>query len=266
MRLFIIGVLCLFFVSAHAGQFQQDTLVVEETVAFVRPDSVEHTDVPPIPHEIRTVSDTIAPQEGWDKEPERIVVATDQEGTLKGEVFYVKTPKKPHSPHKATLMALALPGSGQIYNGQWWKVPILYGGIGAAMYGLIWNTKTHKKYRSAYVDYYLYLEAVAADPETLYPEDPSWEKVTSRDPRRFTPTQQQQFKQALQNRKDGYRRDRDLLYIVMGGIYALQIIDACVYAHFYDFEIDDNLSLNIRPEAIPSISGGTLGLTLTLNF
>ena len=51
----------------------------------------------------------------------QLVTADD---TLKA---FEKIVRKPHSPHKATIMAMLLPGSGQIYNGQWWKVPILYG-------------------------------------------------------------------------------------------------------------------------------------------
>ena len=165
-------------------------------------------------------------------------------------------------------MALALPGSGQIYNGQWWKVPILYGGIGATVYGISWNIKQFKKYKNAFVDYTVYLEEKAKDPNTPYPENPSWDKVyVGGDVENFTPQQQSNFKRQLQNKKDNFKRNRDLLYITMGAIYALQIIDACVFAHFYDFEIDDDLSLNIQPSSFYSpSSGGMVGLTLTLTF
>ena len=85
--------------------------------------------------------------------------------------------EKPHSPHRATIMAMILPGSGQIYNRQWWKLPILYGGIGATVYGLSWNMKYYKKYRTAFVDYTAYLNALEADPETPYPANSSWDKL-----------------------------------------------------------------------------------------
>lgn len=52
-----------------------------------------------------------------------------------------------------------------------------------------------------------------------------------------------------------------------GAIYAIQIIDATVFAHFYDFEINDDLSMNLRPSTgFSPVSGGTVGLTLTFNF
>ena len=90
--------------------------------------------------------------------------------TGKEEVLKSKARKrdngKPHSPHRATIMAMVLPGSGQIYNRQWWKLPILYGGIGATVYGLSWNMKYYKKYRTAFVDYTAYLNALEADPES----------------------------------------------------------------------------------------------------
>lgn len=176
--------------------------------------------------------------------------------------------KKPHSPHKATIMAMVLPGSGQIYNGQWWKVPILYGGIGATVYGISWNSRQFNKYKTAFVDYSVYLEDKAKDPELPYPENPSWDKVyVGGDVESFTPQQQSNFKKQLQNKKDNFKRNRDLLYITMGAIYALQIIDACVFAHFYDFEIDEDLSLNVQPVSFYSpAGGGMVGLSLTLTF
>ncbi|MDP6907936.1 MAG: DUF5683 domain-containing protein, partial [Flavobacteriales bacterium] len=45
--------------------------------------------------------------------------------------------KKAHSPLKATLMSVALPGLGQVYNGKWWKVPIIYGALGGLIYSSV---------------------------------------------------------------------------------------------------------------------------------
>ncbi|MEG0795392.1 MAG: DUF5683 domain-containing protein [Odoribacter sp.] len=180
--------------------------------------------------------------------------------------------KKPHSPHRATIIAMILPGSGQIYNKQWWKVPILYAGIAADLYGIVWNNNRFKEYRNAYVDWVQYLSAKAENPDTPYPTNPSWDKIpkafdVQNDPYLKTSQGQTWFKNTLGNRKTNFKRNRDLCYIVMAAIYAVNIIDATVYAHFYDFEIDDNLSLNVCPtSSYNPLSGGSLGLTLTLNF
>lgn len=176
--------------------------------------------------------------------------------------------KKEHSPHKATIYAMVLPGWGQIYNRQWWKLPILYGGIGATVYGISWNSKQYKKYKTAYMDYSLYIQEKALNPDFPYPENPSWEKVyLGGSVEHFTSQQQLNFKTQLQNKKTNFKRNRDLLYIVMGGIYVIQIIDAVVFAHFYDFEINEDLSLDIQPSSFYTpVAGGMVGLTLTLNF
>lgn len=179
--------------------------------------------------------------------------------------------KKPHSPHRATIMAMVLPGSGQIYNGQWWKVPILYGGVAADIYGITWNQKRYREYRDAYIEWVQYTEALAKNPDTPYPDNPAWDKIPKNfdlQSERFqNDSMRKWFADVLNNRKRNFKRNRDLCYIIMAAIYAVNIIDATVYAHFYDFEIDDDLSLHVRPTSSYSpLNGGMVGLTLTLNF
>lgn len=191
-----------------------------------------------------------------------------EEKQVLADTLVEKEVKKEHSPHKATIYAMVLPGWGQIYNRQWWKLPILYGGIGATVYGISWNSKQYKKFKTAYMDYSLYIQEKALNPDLPYPENPSWDKVyVGGGVEYFTSQQQLNFKKQLQNKKTNFKRNRDLLYIVMGGIYVIQIIDAVVFAHFYDFEINEDLSLDIQPSSFYTpAAGGMVGLTLTLNF
>ncbi|MDY4043281.1 MAG: DUF5683 domain-containing protein [Marinifilaceae bacterium] len=180
---------------------------------------------------------------------------------------------KPHSPHKATILAIVLPGAGQVYNRQWWKLPILYGGVGAAIYGLSWNTKYYNKYRDAFVDYTAYLNQIAEDKEndreTPYPTDNKWDQLMApgKTAEGYSESMQKRFQEVLKTKKENYKRNRDLMYIVCAGIYAVQIIDAVVFAHFYDFEINEDLSMKIAPSTgFSPACGGTVGLTLSLRF
>ena len=100
-------------------------------------------------------------------------------------------------------------------NGQWWKGPILYGGMAADIYGIVWNQKRFKEYRDAYVEWVQYLDAKAKDPDTPYPQNPAWDKIpkafdVETDPYLQTSRGQTWFKNTLSNRKTSFKRNRDL--------------------------------------------------------
>jgi len=61
------------------------------------------------------------------------------------------------------------------------------------------------------------------------------------------PTDYNNFKTGLSKQSDYYRRNRDLLIIAMAGFYGLNIIDASVDAHFFDFDISEDLTMNWQP-------------------
>jgi len=62
----------------------------------------------------------------------------------------VKTDINPLSPAKAAFYSAILPGLGQAYNKKCWKIPIVYGAIGAGVYFIMDNNKKHNLYRDEY--------------------------------------------------------------------------------------------------------------------
>lgn len=137
----------------------------------------------------------------------------------------VQPVQKIHSAHKATIYSAILPGLGQFYNQKYWKIPVVYAGIGTIYYLASSNAANYRKAREAY-------NYVANEEE--YPIDN--DLVT-----RYSATDLQQI-------RDYYRRNMELSWIVMGLWYALNVIDATVDAHLFDYDIGEDLSLRIEPD------------------
>ena len=161
-----------------------------------------------------------------------------------------------HSPKKAAVYSALLPGLGQAYNKKYWKIPIIYAGFGTLGYFISWNNKNYQVLKVAYsdltdgnddTDSYLDLEAVK-----YYDLDNESER--------------NQFENALNKQQSYYRRNRDLLIISTAGFYALNIIDASVDAHLFDFDISEDLSFNWQP-AMRSVDDQLIyGFNCTFNF
>lgn len=126
-------------------------------------------------------------------------------------------------------MSAILPGAGQVYNGKWWKVPIVYAGFGGLGYLAYSNYSDYKTYLTAYKIKTGNLE------EGVTPSELSLQL-----------TEYYQASQ-LQTYKDSYRRDFELYCIILVAWYGLNIVDAIVDGHLYTYDISDDLSLNIDP-------------------
>lgn len=146
--------------------------------------------------------------------------------------------KRPHSPTLASILSAVAPGAGQIYNKKYWKLPIIYGGMGGLIYAGVWNHGKHVLYKDAY------LLRIDDDPNTVDQFDGQFTDANLRD---------------LQAT---YRRNRDLSFIFLGVVYALNIIDATVDAHLFDFDVTEDLSLQIVPKTEPVLNSNAVAMGL----
>ena len=158
-------------------------------------------------------------------------------------------------PRKAVWLSLLIPGGGQIYNHKYWKLPIVYGGFVGCIYALTWNQSTYTDYQNAYVD------IMDDDPNTKSYEDflpPHYEIDTS---------MMDWLKEVFRQRKDKYRRYRDLSIFAFMGMYLVATIDAYVDAELSHFDISPNLSMTVEPNLMIDHRGApTAGFSLAFNF
>lgn len=152
--------------------------------------------------------------------------------------FQLKWNQK-HSPMKATIYSAILPGSGQIYNRKYWKVPIVYASLGTCVYFISENSKNYRFWKNAYIAFN------DTDPLT----NPSGEADGLSNIQ-------------LDLNQQYYKKFVDISYMSFLGVYALQIIDANVDAHLFSFDVSPNLSLNYTPVVLPRFTG----LHFTLNI
>jgi hypothetical protein len=170
-------------------------------------------------------------------------------------------------PKTAYLIAAIYPGFGQAYNRQYWKLPIVYGGLVGFMYAITWNNKVYQDYKRAYFDMRIDYLNYTADRDSYGPEtwSTSWQDFTN-DPLNFMLNQNNHTR--LQKGRDYYRRYRDLSIILSVAFYAICIADAYVDAQMFDFDISPDLSFRVAPEFYPSTlaNSRSFGLNICMTF
>lgn len=150
-----------------------------------------------------------------------------------------------HSPRKATIFSALLPGAGQVYNKKYWKLPIVYGTLGAVGY------LAYKQQDS--------INKINRDLDSRFDKDTNTTII-------FKQYSDQQMLTAY----DATLKKRDLFFIVGIALYAIQIVDANVDAHLFYFDVSDDLSLKITPEvnrlAYAPSGSYSAGIRLTLKL
>ena len=150
------------------------------------------------------------------------------------------------NPRTATLLSFALPGSGQLYNGKYWKAPIVWGGlIGLALLAI----DQQKMYDKSNAD----IASLETDTSSLFKP-------------KTDPESQSKLIQYSAD-ADYYRRNRDFSWLGFAALYMYQVVDACVDAHLSEFDMSDNISAKISPY----IKGNNLynyhsGISFTMKF
>lgn len=169
-------------------------------------------------------------------------------GSMMDGVLNYKPADYPHS-QKATMLSLLVPGLGQIYNKEYWKVPIYLGLMGFGVHYYADCAKNFQRFRNIYLE--------ATDPNISYNGPISAD-------------------QALYYRNI-YRRYRDYALLAVAAVYLLQVMDANVFSFMHNFEVNDDLSMGMSPTVIlpdyqlaysgaPSMGTAAVGLRLGFNF
>ena len=141
--------------------------------------------------------------------------------TLMDGVINYRSDLHPH-PGKSTIYSILMPGLGQAYNGEYWKIPIYWGGLVASVHYYNLNNTNYLRYKRIYNE--------ATDPEST--------------------TKPPISADAALYYRDVFRRWRDYSIVAILGVYLLQIIDANVFAYMQDFDVSDDLSMHIAPAVI----------------
>ena len=132
----------------------------------------------------------------------------------------VNAQTKEKSPRKAAILSI-VPGAGQVYTKKYWKIPIIYSALIASGYYINDNNSEYKKYKNTY------LNRMDGQSDDLNYTD-----------------------NELITLKDYYKRNREISIMLFSLTYILNIIDASVNAHLSEYEVNEDISLGLRPITI----------------
>ena len=123
------------------------------------------------------------------------------------------------NPYRAGVYSLILPSAGQIYNKRYWKLPLVWGGFAGLVYAVRYNKREYNRFNEAYG------AEIAGEPHEF-----ELFNVTA---------------DALRRQRNSFDKNLQTSYVGFVAMYALTALDAYVDAHLKNFDISDDLSLNV---------------------
>ena len=265
-RLVALLLLCLLWQGNVAAQ---ETVTVNVADSVVTPKPASHRQRRPV-----LVSDTSNLDNA--SRPVRVVnvagdtitfASMDSISDLEGVEFLMDTTASPTlgqvrvfnpDPQRALWLSALCPGLGQIYNRRYWKLPIVVGAFVGLSYGASWNNRMYKDYSKGYRD------VMDDDPDTRSYMDFFPPTVRESDLDRAW------LEKVMKNKRDYYRRYREICIISMVGVYLINIVDAYVDASLAHFDISPDLTLDVSPAAIDNTAIGgrlpSLGMQCSISF
>ncbi len=158
------------------------------------------------------------------------VVITNEELLTK---TIIKEPYDPLAPSRAAFYSAVIPGLGQAYNKKYWKIPIIYAGIGTSIYFYVNRNQEYNRFRDAYK-------------------------------RRLAGFTDDEFQgianETLIRAQQREKRNKDVSIAVAVGFYLLNIVDANVDAHLKQYNVSEDLSFQ------PNVEFNALNATTNYGF
>ncbi len=165
--------------------------------------------------------------------------------------------KLTHDPRKATFRSAVLPGWGQAYNKQYWKIPIVYGALAIPATTYIFNSNYYRWTKFAYQAVYAASNQV---PDSL--RDSSMLKLINK--KVLSSEGQVLSLSTYQSARNNYKRNKDYSLLWFLILWGVNVADATVFGHLKEFDVSDDLTLRVNPSYSPSTK--STGVSLVLNF
>jgi len=177
---------------------------------------------------------------------EKPVAIKDSSATKKSKLDTAK--QKIYDPKVAARRSAIIPGWGQAYNKKYWKIPIIYAGLGVTGYIFVNNIKIYKEYKFAYS------ARIKAEPPTL----------DSTDYHQLDDIYKVLSPNSIRSARDEFRRYVDYSALIFILLWGLNVVDAAVDAHLKNFDVSPDLSLQFK--AGYSDMARTNGVSLVLKI
>ncbi len=167
----------------------------------------------------------------------RVEPAVAQPDSTREAILRAKGLPPDHTPEKALKRAVVLPGWGQYYNRQYYKIPLVYAGLAGFAAAIVYTNDRYLLYRHAY------LFKAYEGPDNPYVEfEDEYRMLEERVGGEIRAN-------VLRREREKYRRYRDLSVVGLGLYYALTVLDAYVSAHLLTFDVGEDLSMHVHPSA-----------------